>query len=271
MIDQNETTLNKVLRYAWTFIKHPLTILAIGILVALSIYLLSRKEKEPVFTISPPDLVAQTVPGEEKLKIIWENKEIQNAASVKIAIWNDGSQFIDKNDFASTDPMRIVPSGKVSILAVQMLKTSRPNLKFDTTIETSPDGIGSVLIKIKGDEALEKFDGALFHILFSGSQNINWKVIGRIKGAPEGFHPKDWAKIHSTPYPPRTWFLLVSGCLALLFPFSILIIEHHRHIERKHWSDWIFFILFLGGFEFIFLRGIFIGLSYKVLPLWLLK
>jgi len=99
MIDQNQTILNEVLRYIWAFIKHPLTILAIGILVALSIYLLSRKEKEPVFTISPPDLVAQTVPGEEKLKIIWENKEIQNAASVKVAIWNDGSQFIDKKRF----------------------------------------------------------------------------------------------------------------------------------------------------------------------------
>jgi hypothetical protein len=233
--------------------------------------LLSRKEKEPVFTISPPDLVAQTVPGEEKLKIIWENKEIQNAASVKVAIWNDGSQFIDKNDFASTEPMRIVPSGKVSILAVQMLKTSRPNLRFDTTIETSPDGIGSVLIKIKEDEALEKFDGVLFHILFSGSQNINWKVIGRIKGAPEGFQPKDWAKIHRTRYPPRTWLLLVFGCLALGFPSFILIMHHRNPIQGKNWYDWIAFIIFLGGFEFFFLWVIFIELSYNFVPLWLLK
>jgi cytochrome b subunit of formate dehydrogenase len=153
-----------------------------------------------------------------------------------------------------------------------MLKTSRPNLRFDTTIETSPDGIGSVLIKIKGDEALEKFDGVLFHILFSGSQNINWKVIGRIKGAPEGFQPKDWAKIHSTRYPPRTWFLLVFGCLALGFPSSILLIEDRRPNQRNgHWYDWISFIIFFGGLEFIFLSAIFTELSYKVLPLWLLK
>jgi hypothetical protein len=271
MIDQNETTVNKVLRYIWAFIKHPLTILAIGILVTLSVYLLSRKEKEPVFTISPPDLVAQTVPGEDKLKIIWENKEIQNAASVKVAIWNAGSQFIDKNDFASTEPMRLVPFEKVSILAVQMLKTSRPNLRFDTTIETSPDGFGSVLIKIKGDEALEKFDGALFHILFSGSQNINWKVIGRIKGAPEGFQPKDWAKIHSTRYPPRTWFLLVLACVVLGLPSLILLFEDLRPNQRRHWYDWIPFMIFMGFLEFTFLSAIFTELSYKFVPLWLLK
>jgi hypothetical protein len=271
MIDQNETTLNKVLRYTWAFIKHPLTILAIGILVALSIYLLSRKEKEPVFTISPPDLVAQTVPGEEKLKIIWENKEIQNAASVKITIWNDGSQFIDKNDFASTDPMRIVPSEKVSILAVQMLKTSRPNLRFDTTIETSPDGIGSVLIKIKGDEALEKFDGALFHILFSGSQNINWKVIGRIKGAPKGFQPKNWDKIHSIHYPPVILLLIVYGCLVLALPAFILIILIRPPHKQNTWRDWIILIPAVSMPELALLGLFFNEFSYKLVPLWLLK
>ena len=167
--------------------------------------------------------------------------------------------------------MRIVPSEKVSILAVQMLKTSRPSLRFDTIIETSPDGIGGVLIKIKGDEALEKFDGALFHILFSGSQNINWKVIGRIKGAPEGFQPKDWAKIHSTRYPPKIWVLIVPGCLALGLPFSILIIGDRRRNQPRHWYDWINFIIMLGGLEYLFLRAIFIELSYKFVPLWLLK
>ena len=270
MTDQNQTTVNKALRYTWTFIKHPLTILVIGILVTLSVYLLSRKEKEPVFTISPPDLVAQTVPGEEKLKIFWENKEIQNAASVKVAIWNDGSQFIDKNDFASTEPMRIVPSEKVTILAVQMLKTSRPNLRFDTTIETSPDGIGTVLIKIKGDEALEHFDGALFHILFSGSPNIKWKVIGRIKGAPKGFQSKDWAKI-SPRHPLYTPQLIIIGCL-ILFSFCLIILTIVRYIKqrivKKELLGNIIFFIFIESFV---LYSLFILFSYKLLPFWLLK
>jgi hypothetical protein len=271
MIDQNEITLNKVLRDAWAFIKHPLTITAIGILVTLTVYLLSRKEKDPVFTISPPDLVAQTVSGEDRLKIMWENKELHNAASVKVAIWNDGSQFIDKNDFASIDPIRILPSEKVSILAVEMLKTSRQNLRFDTNIETSPDGIGSVLIKIKGDEALEKFDGALFHILFSGSQNINWKVIGRIKGAPEGFQQKDWAKIHRIHYPPSTWSLIYFGCLALGFPIFILIVKIRRPKNSNTLFAKILNIMAFGFLEYTFLSGIFNQFSYKFVPLWLLK
>jgi hypothetical protein len=268
-IDQHQTTLNKVLKHTWAFIKHPVTILVIGILVALLLYLLSRKEKEPVFTVSPPDLVAQTVPAENKLKIIWENKEIQNAASVKVGIWNNGSQFIDANDFASTEPMRIVPSEAVSILAVQTPKTSRPNLRFDTTIETTPDGIRTILIKIKGDEALEKFDGALFHILFSGSQNIKWKVIGRIKGAAKGFQPKDWAKIHSIHYPPNIWAIILFVCLSLGLPFSILVIAD-RH-QRQHLYDWIAVILIIGGLEFFFLSIVFNAFSYKFVPLWLLK
>lgn len=136
------------------------------------------------------------MPEEEKLRILWEDNEIQNVATVKIGIWNRGSHFIDNSDISSTNPIRIKPLEKVDILAVQVLKTSRPTLNFDSKVETDADGIETILLKIKGDEALEKFDGGLFHVLFSDQREVIWKVIGRIKGVPKGFQEKDWEKVH---------------------------------------------------------------------------
>lgn len=215
--------LNNILKWVWVVAKHPFSGVLIGITIAILIFILSRMAKEPVYVVSPWELVAQTVNGEEKLKIIWNNEEIKNVASVKIGIWNDGSRFIDKNDVSSTNPIRIKPMEKVDILAVQVLKTSRPTLKFDRKIETDANGIESVVIKIKEDEALEKLDGALFHILFSGPQECTWKVIGRIKGVPKGFQPRDWTKV----LPPRKPSLpkhLINLSNVVLFIIALILV-----------------------------------------------
>ena len=222
--EKSQKTLNNILRGIWIVAKHPFTGIVIGGLIALFIFLSSRTTKEPVFVVSPPELIAQAVPEEEKLNILWEDNAIQNVALVKIGIWNQGSRYIDKNDISSTNPIRIKPLKKVDILAVQVLKTSRPTLNFDSKIETDADGIENILVEIKGDEALEKFDGVLFHILFSGPLECSWKVGGRIKGVPKGFQQKDWEKVQQ-PKKARVFRSIVLPVgIALFFCAAIFIV-----------------------------------------------
>ena len=236
-----------------TFFKHPATGMAIGIIgimVAILMFMLSREVKQPVFAVSPPELIAQSIHEGEKLKILWENKEVMNVASVKIALWNNGSRFIDKNDISNMNPIRITSIEKVNILAVEVLKTSRPTLQFDTNIERDANGIESLTIKIKGDEALEKYDGAIFHVLFSGSLENTWKVIGRIKGVLKGFQPKDWKKVYRQKHSPRLWPIIL-GAMLFLGSIGLWIIEYvqaKRLGRKREWPS----LLFLNGF-FLFL------------------
>jgi hypothetical protein len=255
----------------WIVIKHPITIAIIGIIATVMVYILTREVKEPVFTVSSPELVAQTVDGEQKLKIFWNKRAIPNAASVKIAIWNDGSRFIDKNDFISSDPLRIIPSAKVNILAVQVLKTSRPSLKFDINIGKNAEETECVMIDIKGDEALEKFDGGLFHILFSGSRDSNWKVLGRVKGAKEGFQEVSWGRLHRIQYPPRLWVLIILPLAALGFTiYSTFLTLRNIKKEGKKigWPGLVLGNLVVWG---ILIMPVILECQYLSVPLWLIR
>jgi len=260
----------EILKGAWILAKHPITALAVGLLVALLVFLASKKEKDPVFIASKPELVAETVYGEKKLKIFWDTKEVKNVASVKIGIWNNGSLFIDKSDFASTDPLRIIPTENTDILAIQVLKTSRSSLQFETYIDTNAEGTRSVIIKIRGDEALEKFDGGLFHVLFSGPLKTNWKIAGRIKGVPQGFQQKDWGKIFRTRYPPRIWVVIGSSILILgtiVFTIFMGVIRPKKQGREIEWPS----VVSLNALMFLLFGSVIISeYSYLFVPLWLL-
>jgi len=269
-IDKSLNIFLEFLKGGWILAKHPVTTLAVGLLVAFIIFLASKKEKDPVFIVNKPELVAQTVYGEEKLKIYWDNKEVKNVASVKIGFWNNGSLFIDKSDFASTDPLRIIPTEKTDILAIQALKTSRSSLQFETYIDTNAEGTRSIIIKIRGDEALEKFDGGLFHVLFSGPLKSNWKIVGRVKGVPQGFKQKDWEKIFRTRYPPRIWVVIGSTTLILgtiVFSIFMGVIRPKKQGRKIEWPSVVslnVLMLLLFGIPIIS------EYSYLLVPLWLL-
>src|SRR5216684_2807288 len=129
----------------WRLVLHPITGVTVAIAVGFITYYLSKSTKDPVFVVSPSELVAQTVNGEGSLKILWEDKEIQNAASVKVALWNDGSQYIDKNDISVAEPIRIESSEKVKILSVNQLAGSRQTLKFASRKDVDSRGFESAV------------------------------------------------------------------------------------------------------------------------------
>lgn len=254
--------LKKILNFLWSIAKHPFTGVAIGIIVALFVYMLSRATKEPVFSVSPPELVAQTIHSEEKLKIFWDNEEIHNATSVKIALWNNGSKFIDKSDISSTDPIKIISADEdINILAVKALRTSRTNLNFETKKENN-----KVIVKIIGDEALEKFDGAIFHILYSGKQDCIWKVSGRIKGIPGGFKQKDWSKVHPPPTKSFSIAILLIAVLMTVLGTILAIMKAMHKAPPVPWtliiSSNIYSIFFIF---YILLRDF----SYLLAPSWI--
>lgn len=204
-------------------------------------------------------------------KIFWGNKQVENVTSVKAGIWNNGSQFIDKSDITSTTPIRISPLQKVDILAVRVLKTSRPTLEFDSSIELDVDGIEGVVINIRGDDAFEKFDGVLFHVLFSDpeAQECTWEVGGRIKGVPRGFRQKDWEKVRHQRSPIIYPWSLVVAFLLIAATIIYTLYTTRRATKKGRKVEWLF-VLFFDGYMLWFPIYIFIlEYLYSLSPPWL--
>ena len=234
----NQSRLKRIIRWLWALAKHPITALVAAIAVGFTTYFLSKSAKSPVFAVSPPELVAQKVNGEGNLKIFWEDKEISNVASVKIALWNEGSQYIDKNDVSTSDPIRIKSAAKVKILSVNQVASSRDTLKFNWQKDVDANGSESAVISVVGDEALERLDGALFHVLFSGQLDSPWAVTGRIKGAPSGFQQKKWSRVRA-PEPKERWAYASVFLLAVLVLSAYLIYGwRSKKLTGKAAIDW---------------------------------
>jgi hypothetical protein len=178
---------------------------------------------------------------------------------------------MDKSDFISSDPVRVIPSEKVNILAVQVLKTSRPSLRFDINVGKNAGNIECIMIDIKGDEALEKFDGGLFHILFSGSKETNWKVVGRVKGAKEGFQAVSWRNLHRIQYPPRLWVLILPPFAALAFTIFVTfstLRDIKKRGKRIEWPGFVLGNLLIWG---ILMALVIKECQYLSAPLWLIR
>ena len=129
-----------------------------------------------------------------RMTILWDKVEVPNVMSVRIAIWNGGSHFIDVKDISKSNPIQIVPSKGIRILSADVLKTNREELAFTLSVVKDKEA-EIVQVHVNGAEALERLDGGLFQILYSGGENVEFLVTGRIKGAAEGFHRENWQTI----------------------------------------------------------------------------
>jgi|GEM_PF-2541015 len=190
LITLDKTLINKTL----FFIKSPITALFIAVLISTFFYFISLSCKTPAYYISNPELIAQK--ADKKLKIQYDNLEIDNIYSANLILWNDGDKMIDYNDFIIDKPIKIFTKDSIKILSVSLSKTSRSDLKFNNIIDND-----TIKISLKNDEAFEEGDGAKFLILFNKkngiTENPTFELDSRIKGTQNGFEFKDLSNFKS--------------------------------------------------------------------------
>ncbi|MDP3296694.1 MAG: hypothetical protein Q8N09_03740 [Thermodesulfovibrionia bacterium] len=196
--------------------------LIITILLSLVLFFLDKKEMEPKYAVKESGLLAQLSNEEPKLKIIWDEIQVQNVRSADIAIWNAGSMYIGSKNISETDPIRIVVPKEINILNYKVVNTSRPNLVFGLSLINDKSSDREIQINIIGDEALEKEDGLLIRIVYSGADVNEFSVIGRIKGAKSGFKKVNWWDIAPKEFPlPLVYTILVLSILFLVLGFIV--------------------------------------------------
>ncbi len=261
--------LQAILKYA----KHPITLCALTICVALLLFWLSRSRADPVFVATNPELVAEQTDEAPKLTLYWEGKETKNVVSVKISLWNRGRLYIDSKAISSTDPIAIIPSEDIRILSSITVRTSRKSLRFKTPIirASSTNQRDKILVEMEGDEALEKGDGATLRILYEGSEDCTFTVIGRIKGCPRGFRKLRYKKAKNS-----SSALYVIGTFASIIPVAfgvymlLWLAPHSRKTEDRTGLTLAILVgtvfLVLGILMLVLYVGLLLTLTY---PSWI--
>ncbi|MBO9570655.1 MAG: hypothetical protein J7497_00360 [Chitinophagaceae bacterium] len=169
--------------------------------------------------------------------------------TVNIAIWNDGDMYMDRSVISSTDPLRVVSDSSVKIISYKVLRTSRDNLHF-TIIPRS-----GLIVKIKGDDGLEKYDGIKLQVVYSGSPNTSWRIAGRIKSNLNSFN--QYYSVDMYKFKTFPWFAMpLEIILIAIFSWIIIIchIYNRQLLTHEQLMD-VFpsYILFSGLLFYTFL------------------
>jgi hypothetical protein len=247
----------------WSLAKHPLTTLVVGLLVSVLLFELSQTKKQPVYAVSSPELIAST-PDPTHLSILWNGESVPNVYRVSIAFWNSGTQYIDSGDLSSADPWRIVLSGsKSQVLSATVTSRSRSTLHIEVVPKTPIVGL-----ILTGDDALEKNDGAVVQLLYTGVRQISVTINGRVKGSITGFTRRAWKPYHSRDYFAPLAIIglgIITTVMNLRsLPLSGLYGEERRRLFPLRIVMYVYGLsIFLGGILWAFV-------SYRsAIPSWI--
>lgn len=172
---------------------HPIASMVIGIIATVAFfYLVERKDIDPVYAISKIDTLAQETTDAPDLKLLWRGEEIQNIRVVRIAMWNQGRQYLDDGRLSASDQLRVVVPPDARVLYAGFSRSSRPTLRFSTASLPSADNVQFVTVNIANNDALEYQEGGILQILFTGDPNRDFMLVGRVFGTTSGFRRVPW-------------------------------------------------------------------------------
>ena len=157
----------------WTLATLAITIVAI--VLAIIFYSKSKKVRKPTYYIKSHNLVTDFSSKITKLKMLYNDTQIERLMVSKIAFWNDG-ETINKVDIADTEPLRIEAVGSCDILDANVIKEINPVNKFRIEI------INKKEVRILFD-FLDKGQGGAIQIMHTGKEYSDIKVDGFVKGA----------------------------------------------------------------------------------------
>ena len=252
-MEANNQSKNKKYESGWNQLLVFFNNSIVQIIVAIAItaaffYFVERKEIEHRYSVSPIELIAEQLDDSPNFKILWDDEEIQNIKSVKIAFWNAGKQYISKDNISETNPLGIsIPSG-AKILYAEFIKTSRSDLDLNTSYNPSNIAPQFIEIEIIGDEAIEKNDGGVIKILFTGDTKDDFALTGRIFGSQNGFKEMGWQVSDDK----KTASFAIYGTLmmAVFWGFSgikfIFMKINEQTNPRKKYTHIMFLVLVIG-------------------------
>ncbi|MDD5447112.1 MAG: hypothetical protein PHY36_04435 [Methanocellales archaeon] len=148
-----------------------------SLVVAIILYIKSKKVKLPHYSIRSTNIVRDLVSRLQHLQMLYSGQEIENLTATKIAFWNKGRDTINSQDIASADPLIISIKDGYKILDAKIIYTKNTANQF--SVIPSDD---RSYVKMHFDY-LDKDDGAIIQILHTGKSSKDIEFCGKIKGS----------------------------------------------------------------------------------------
>lgn len=196
-------------------VQHPLfgvISLVVGVLSLLLGYVffrLSRRIKQPYWTINSNNLISGFSGKVHNLEIKYSDRKIENLTISQIVFWNAGSQTIHRTDIAAADPLKIVAANGIQLLDAKLLKANSEPSRFLVSKESSQTAA------FLHFDFLDKNQGAVIQVVHTGTSSKDLLLVGTIKGA--GSPIRKNVRI----YKSRGEFLGNQLILLLLMPFYL--------------------------------------------------
>jgi hypothetical protein len=148
--------------------------IVIGIVVSYYFYKKSVRIKEPVYSIKSNNVISGSQSKYERLRVLYEDTEIENFTVSKILFFNQGSETITRQDIETSSPLRI-SCKNCDFLDISTLQVNKPSNNFDILQEATE----RVLISF---EYLDKNQGGVIQVIHTGLSSEDLEVYGDIKG-----------------------------------------------------------------------------------------
>lgn len=196
--------------------KSPIAQIIIAIFIGWFFFYIGQKEAKPSYAVEDYQVFADLQEDVPELKLLWNDKPIDNFYGGRVAIWNAGNNYIDSSRLISSDPIRIVIPSSIELLNFYISDRSRHDLNV-TVAKSEFEGSEVLQISLNGQDALEPNEGFAVKMYFTSNKPELISVDGRIKGIPEGFTRLEWKQEFSTKNLHWSiWLLLVFAVLSFI-------------------------------------------------------
>lgn len=147
----------------------------VGLAFAIVTWNISRRRKELFAIKRTYQIINKGVYTIQKLKILFDEKPVEDLTITNFTIWNKGNGTIEKDNIVTDYPLCIASknSKESRILNAEIIEQSEPANKF--SIETNPDKV------VLDFDYVDKNDGVTIQIIHSGSSSDLY-VDCKIKG-----------------------------------------------------------------------------------------
>jgi hypothetical protein len=146
----------------------------VSIIVSVSLYFRSRKEKILVYMTKSFNLIHNSVVRIPGLSIKYEDNNIDNFTLTKVAFWNKGRGTISNIDIAPMDRVGIYPKEDVAILSAAITYKTRDSNNF--SLEKLQNGI------IVNFDYIDFHQGVIIDVYHTGQDIDSFIIKGTVKG-----------------------------------------------------------------------------------------
>lgn len=147
----------------------------IGLITSIYYFRKSKKTFLITYTVRTIQLIKDGIEKLKTLAITYNGEQIPNLTISKIALWNNGTEYIDKSIIASKNPIKVKIDNNYDILDAEILYEKNTSNDFKIKIDINKKYI---------DVDFEYFDikeGIVLQVYHTGKNSGNITIKGQIK------------------------------------------------------------------------------------------